>query len=170
MLNAVPTRAKTTDIMPVYKDKLHEITTMLEASTVFILALSCLFIFATPASAAEKSFSKMTIDVPEGWTAFENSGVVAVTAPGNAAALSIVLDKTGGASGADVAKAMSQALGGTNPVLEDDTFIFTFKKGDVKSVCVLAVEADDYVMFTLTDPTGTHGEAMSAIAASVVQK
>ena len=57
------------------------------------LALTLTLFMIGTASARE--FSKFSIDIPQGWNAMEENGVVAVTAPGNEAAISIAAERMG---------------------------------------------------------------------------
>lgn len=111
------------------------------------LALVC----AGTVSAEIKTFSKMSVDVPSGWTAQEDGSVVALIAPDKSAAISIAMDSTQGMSGLDLAKVMSTHLNGSDPKADDGGFTFTFKNSQgVESTSILYAEGGEYVMFTIT--------------------
>jgi hypothetical protein len=116
-----------------------------------LLTLLFLFVMVASASGSTVTFPKFTVDVPEGWTYSQDGTVVALLAPGHTAAISIVRDKTQGMTGKDLATAMSRQLKGTKPIPADDGFRFTFKnKHGVESKSFLAINGEEYIMFTIT--------------------
>ncbi len=118
----------------------------------FILA-GCLIVLAPLASyATVKSFTRFSVDVPQGWEASEDGNVVALLAPGHAAAVSIAVDSAQDMSAADLAKAMSTQLKGSAPVQGDDGgYGFTFKNpAGVESQSMLYVEKNEYILVTIT--------------------
>jgi hypothetical protein len=130
-------------------------------SLVFVLAL------ATAALAGTVEFSKLTVDVPDGWTASEQDKLIALTAPKNVAAISIVWDNTDGIPGKDLAKAMSAELKGTTPVLEDGSYTFTFKnKNGIVSQSILMADKKEYMMLTIT---GEHPQ-LARVLKSIKEK
>lgn len=136
-----------------------------------LVAFLFVLTFSLGASAAVKDFAHFSADVPDGWTAQADGSVVAFLAPGNAAALSIAYDKTGGMAGDALAKAMSQALKGSAPqTVDKDQFTFEFTQNGVKSTCFMAVEGDTYVMFTITDPSGKFQTQIDGIIDSLEEK
>ncbi len=135
-----------------------------------LFALALCGLMAMPALAAVQTFSKLKVDVADGWTASEEGPVVILLAPENAASLSIAYDSAGGLPGPELAKAMSAALGGTEPKQEDDTFIFTFSRNGNESECYLTVGGDEYVMFAITDPSGAFNDDIVNMIDSVEEK
>jgi hypothetical protein len=115
------------------------------------LSLFLVIAMATAAAAGTVAFSKIKVDVPDGWTASEEDKTIALYAPKNVAAISIVWDDTGGFSGKELAKAMSAELKGTAPVSEDGGYSFTFKnKNGVSSKSILMADGKEYMMLTIT--------------------
>jgi len=107
---------------------------------------------AAAAFGASMSFAKFTVEAPNGWQASEDDKVVLLLAPENVAAISIAVDKTGGASAKELVTAISQQLNGSEPQAEDGggyTFTFQNKHG-VASKAVLHADADEYVLLTIT--------------------
>lgn len=117
------------------------------------LALSLLI----SGTAFAHDFSKFSMDIPKDWHAMEENGVVAVTAPGNEAAISIAAEKMEKASIDVVAKAFSQKLEGTEPKADDKgVYSFSFTRDGVKSTCFCSLEDGEFLLITVTDPTGRH--------------
>ena len=136
----------------------------------FGCALVFVLLMTMPALAAEKSFSKFKMNVADGWTAQEDAPVVSVLAPNNEAALSIVHDATDGATDAELAKAMSKELGGTEPKKEGEFFKFSFTRNGNESECLLFAKDGQFIMFTITDPSEKYGAQIQGMIESISDK
>ncbi len=133
------------------------------AAAIAVLVLA----IAAVSFAGTHSFTRFTLDVPEGWTTQEDGGVVALYAPGNAAAISIVMESADGVAAADIAKVMSGQLNGTPPVAENAGYSFTFKNAQgVASTSRVFVENNEFIMVTVT---GEHPQA-AGILQSIKEK
>ena len=107
--------------------------------------------FSAVAFAAVQDFKDFTLDVPDDWTATQDGATVAVVANDKSAALSITMDKREGMEAKDLAAAFAQKLKGSEPVLEDDVYTFTFKNdAGVESKAILNTEDDKYLMLVIT--------------------
>lgn len=108
-------------------------------------------VFSAAAFAAVQDFKDFTVDVPDDWTATQDGTTVAVVANDKSAALSITMDKREGMEAKDLAAAFAQKLKGSEPVLEDDVYTFTFKNDSgVESKAILNTEDDKYLMLVIT--------------------
>jgi len=119
---------------------------------VFLLLLAAfIFAFATGAEAERQRFGDFEIYVPEDWTV-QSAGVqTTFMAPGNVAALSIIIDTATGTSVEEVARVHSEAHYGTTPEeVGEGTFVFTFQNenGIETSVIVVGLgDSDDYMIW-----------------------
>ena len=103
------------------------------------------------AFAAVQDFKDFTVDVPDDWTATQDGTTVGIVANDKSAAVSITVDKREGMEAKDLAAAFSQKLKGSEPVLEDDVYTFTFKNDSgVESKAILNTEDDKYLMLVIT--------------------
>lgn len=131
-----------------------------------VLALS-----AGAAFAEVQKFELFSIDVPEGWTVMnEGDGTVGFVEPNKEASFSIaVTDAEEGVSAAEMAKQVSEQLGGTEPKEAGEGVVeFTFSNQEgVESTCRSYVEQGKFVMITITDANGTHQETIGAALATV---
>ena len=108
-------------------------------------------VFSAAAFAAVQDFKDFTVDVPDDWTATQNGTTVGIVANDNSAAVSITMDKREGMEAKDLAAAFAQKLKGSEPVLEDDVYTFTFKNDSgVESKAILNTEDDKYLMLVIT--------------------
>ena len=81
----------------------------------------------------------------------QDGTTVVVVANDKSAALSITMDKREGMEAKDLAAAFAQKLKGSEPVLEDDVYTFTFKNDSgVESKAILNTEDDKYLMLVIT--------------------
>jgi len=129
-----------------------------------LLALFLVLSMAIAASAAEVQFSKFKVTVPNGWTSSEDGDTVALLAPGNAAAISIVATEAENKTAAALAKEVARELKGTTPQPADGGYTFTFKnKNGVESKSVLFVENNELVMITITGSHPQIGEIIASI-------
>ena len=109
-----------------------------------VLSVLAVLVFSAAAFAAVQDFKDFTVDVPDDWTATQNGTTVGIVANDNSAAVSITVDK-------DLAAAFAQKLKGSEPVLEDDVYTFTFKNDSgVESKAILNTEDDKYLMLVIT--------------------
>lgn len=135
-----------------------------------LVALMMVLGLAFTASAAVKDFGAFSADVPDGWTANKDGSVVAFIAPNNAAAMSIAVDKADGIAPEALAKEFSKQLQGTAPQAIDGGYSFEFTRNGVKSTSILSVDSGEYVLITMTDPSGKFGDQFTAILDSVKEK
>ncbi len=116
-----------------------------------VLSVLAVLVFSAAAFAAVQDFKDFTVDVPDDWTATQDGTTVAVVANDKSAALSITMDKREGMEAKDLAAAFAQKLKGSEPVLEDDVYTFTFKNDSgVESKAILNTEDDKYLMLVIT--------------------
>ena len=115
----------------------------------------------TASFAAVQSFTHFSVDVPQGWEAAEDGGVVSLLAPGHAAAVSIAVDGAEGMTTEKLATTMATQLKGSAPVaIDGGGYSFTFKnQSGVESKSTLFVTNNQYVML----PTSS---AMTAAAST----
>lgn len=108
-------------------------------------------VFSAAAFAAVQDFKDFTVDVPDDWTATQNGTTVGIVANDNSAAVSVTVDKRDGMEAKDLAAAFAQKLKGSEPVLEDDVYTFTFKNDSgVESRAILNTEDDKYLLLVIT--------------------
>lgn len=116
----------------------------------FVCSICLVVAMAVNGAAGVMEFSKLRIEVPEGWTAKEEDKALSLFAPGNAAAVSVVWDDAEGFTAKDLARAMSAQLKGTTPVPDEGGYSFTFKnKSGVESKSFLFVGGKEYVVLTV---------------------
>lgn len=107
--------------------------------------------FSALASAAVTEFKDFSLNVPDGWTSNQDGSTVSVVANDKSAAVSITVDKTEGASLKDLAEAFKQRLNGSDPVLEDDVYRFTFTNpAGVESNAILTGDEDRFCLIVIT--------------------
>ncbi len=132
-----------------------------------LLSLVLVLGMAFSASGAVKEFSNLKVDVPDGWTAQENDGVVALIAPQNVAAISFTLQDAQGATGEQLAEAFAEQLNASKPEVDDGVYIFRFATSQgLLSTSVLSCEDNQYFLLTMT---GQH-DAFSDIIDSIEEK
>ena len=133
------------------------------------LALTLALFMIGTASARE--FSKFSLDIPQGWNAMEENGVVAVTAPGNEAAISIAAERMEKQSLDVVTREFSRKLGGSEPQADDQgVHTFSFTRDGVKSTCFCALKDGEFLLVTVTDPTGRHTATIQNILSTLKKK
>ena len=116
-----------------------------------VLSVLAALVFSAAAFAAVQDFKDFTVDVPDDWTATQNGTTVGIVANDKSAAVSITVDKREGMEAKDLAAAFAQKLKGSEPVLEDDVYTFTFKNDSgVESKAILNTEDDKYLMLVIT--------------------
>jgi hypothetical protein len=124
---------------------------MTTKKAIVLLSMILVLAFSSTVFAAKMTFTKFSVEVPNGWSASEDGSVVALIAPKNVAALSIAVDNAEGASAKDLAGAMSAQLKGTKPKKDGDGYEFTFKnQNGVSSKSILYVSGKEFIMFTIT--------------------
>ena len=116
-----------------------------------VLSVLAVLVFSAAAFAAVQDFKDFTVDVPDDWTATQDGATVAVVANDKSAALSITMEDREGKEPKDLAAGFAQALKGSEPVLEDNVYTFTFKnEAGVESKAILSTEGDKYLMLVIT--------------------
>ncbi|MHC1725979.1 MAG: hypothetical protein AB9866_08245 [Syntrophobacteraceae bacterium] len=127
----------------------------------FALALLLVLCTALSVSAAEMEFARFKVTVPDGWTTTQDGETVALFAPGNVAAISIVVANAENKNAATLAKEMSRELKGTKPQAAEGGYTFTFKsKNGVQSRSVISEENNEFMMLTIT---GSHPQVDKVI-------
>lgn len=106
----------------------------------------------TASFATIQTFTRFSVDVPQGWEASEDGSVVALLAPGHVAALSIAVDSAENMSPEVLASAMASQLKGSSPTPTDDGgYEFSFQNpSGVESHSLLYVEDNEYILITMT--------------------
>lgn len=134
--------------------------------TVFLILVT--LIFSASAFATVQDFKDFTLDVPDGWTATQDGATVIVIANDKSASVSLTVDKKNGVEAKDLAAAFAKQLNGSEPVLEDEVYHFTFKNNDsgVESRAILETDDEKYL---LTVITGDNPE-ITSIVESMEQK
>ena len=109
-----------------------------------------LLVMAAAASAEVREFTKLSVDVPEGWSAEEKSGTVVVIKDDNTASLTIsVAQYEDRQNLAETAKTFSQGLNGTEPKREPNgSYTFMFNNND--SYAVINGGLRSYILVTMT--------------------
>ncbi|MGO9371097.1 MAG: hypothetical protein ACLQBD_03215 [Syntrophobacteraceae bacterium] len=132
---------------------------------VVILTVVLTLAFSSASFAASMSFSKISVEVPDGWTASEKGISVVLVAPDKVASIGIIIDKTAGFTDQALAEAMSARLKGTKPTAEDGGYSFTFpaNKQGKSSKAIMLAEGNEFVMLTVT---GNHPQ-ISTILKSI---
>ena len=116
-----------------------------------VLSVLAVLVFSAAAFAAVQDFKDFTVDVPDDWTATQDGTTVAVVANDKSAALSITMEDREGKEPKVLAAGFAQALKGSEPVLEDNVYTFTFKnEAGVESKAILSTEDDKYLMLVIT--------------------
>ena len=111
----------------------------------FVLAIA-----AGTASAEVKQFSKLSINIAEGWSAEEIAGTVAAIKDDKTASLTISVEPfEDGHNLTEMAQIYSQSFKGTAPKPEPNgSYTFTFNNGN--SQAVITSRVTSYVLVTLT--------------------
>ncbi len=109
-----------------------------------------LLVMAATASAEVREFTKLSVDVPEGWSAEEKSDTVVVIKDDNTASLTIsVAQYEDGQNLVETAKTFSQGLNGTEPKREPNgSYTFMFNNND--SYAVINGGLRSYILVTMT--------------------
>ena len=116
-----------------------------------VLSVLAVLAFSAAAFAAVQDFKDFTVDVPDDWTATQDGATVAVVANDKSAALSITMEDREGKEPKDLAAGFAQALKGSEPVLEDDVYTFTFKnEAGVESRAILSADDERYFLLVIT--------------------
>ena len=126
---------------------------------IFVLALT-----AGTAAAEVKEFSKLSIDIPAGWSVEEIAGTVAAIKDDKTAALTVSVEPFEVGRGLlDMARIFSQKFKGTPPKRADnESYTFTFNDG--KSQAVITSRVTSYVLVTTTGLVNAPQELYSMIA------
>lgn len=116
-----------------------------------LVALTLVAVFATASLAAVQDFGKFTIDVPAGWTATQDGETVGIVKDDNAAAVSISVDSTDGASLKELADAFVKELNGRNLNFVDNTYQFEMTNANgVDSKAILSGDDKMFALFVIT--------------------
>ena len=111
-----------------------------------------------------RRFSLFSVDVPAGWTATEEDGVVFLIAGDKSAALTVAYRETGGAGAQEIAEALAKELGGDTPRQEGEAWLFSFRnEHGVESRAVLSVQGPRFALFILTGESPLLGEILRSV-------
>ena len=123
-------------------------------------ALFVIFFLAVgPAFSARQYFSHISLDVPEGWKAFEQGQTVAVTADDGSSSVTITIDAHDNVALKQRATNASRQLGGALPVWDGESYVFTFvnPNGLVGAVVIGDREDGNYLLVVVIgDNPGIH--------------
>ena len=131
---------------------------------IFVLA-----VLAGTASAEVKEFSKLSINIPEGWSAEEISGTVAAVKDDKTASYTVSVEPfTDGHNLAEMAQIYSQSFKGTKPEpAPNGSYMFMFNDG--ASQAVISSMGTSYVLVTMTGLMNAPDD-FKAMASSMVFK
>lgn len=131
-----------------------------------------LFLVLAACPAAAQDFGAFSLEVPEGWIASTaEGGAVAVIAPHNAAAITIATEKLEGVSPREGAQILSRKLGGGEPQnTAENEYCFAFVRNGVPSRAIFRARGDHFMLISITDSTGKHGETIDAMLKSLTTK
>lgn len=136
--------------------KTHLITAAL------ILGLTC------PAFAEVKSFSRVTVDVPSGWSSMEQEGTIMVVDPSGENALVIHADDIDGVEIEEIAKHFAKEMDGGPVKKSDNGYVFTNTDEDgEESMTHITQRGDEYFSITLV---GKESPEMNAVIETVKSK
>ena len=112
--------------------------------------LFVLAVFAGTAAAEVREFSKLSINIPEGWSAEEIAGTVAAIKDDKTASYTVSVEPfEDGHNLADMARIYSQSFKGTKPeAAPNGSYMFTFNNG--LSQAVITSKITSYVLVTMT--------------------
>lgn len=127
---------------------------------------------ALSSPAAGEDFGAFSLEIPEGWVASTaDGGAVAVVAPRNAAAVTLAVEKLEGVSPEEGARIFARELGGSEPQkTAEGEYAFQFVRNGVTNRSIFRVREERFMLITITDSTGTHGEAIDAMLKSLAPK
>lgn len=129
-----------------------------------ILTLGLILIMATAAGAAQRQFSSLTVDVPEGWTVQEQGPMVLVIAPGQKAVAGLVVGPAKGMSSRELAETSAKAVKSSEVRDEGDGYYsVAYENNGQKGVMLIRAVNDKAVVCTLM---GEHPQLMD-VARSV---
>lgn len=129
----------------------------MEKKLFLALATAFVFAFAPAAEAARQNFGPISLVVPGGWQVAEDENQVTFTAPGNAAAVSVIIDELEGSTLQELAEGVADSLNGSAPVVDSDghfTFTFMNEHGIDAHAVISGDEAEDF--FVLWIVAGEH--------------
>lgn len=117
----------------------------------FLISLMLVLVFSISAFAGVQKFDKLSINVPDGWSASQDGSTVTVLANDKSAALTFTIEDNDGTPIKDLADAFAKQFKATEPeVDEDDTYYFTFKNpSDVDCNVILYGDDDEYLMLVM---------------------
>ena len=112
--------------------------------------LAALALMAGTASAEVREFSKLSINIPEGWSAEEISGTVAAIKDDKTASYTVSVEPfEDGLNLREMANIYSRSFKGTAPEsAPNGSYMFTFNDGN--SQAVISSKGTSYVLVTMT--------------------
>ena len=114
----------------------------------FLFTLIFAFMLCLPAFAAEKTFTSLTMDVPEDWqVALEDPVTLINTKTGST--LSAGVTPANGQSAEALAKVMSEGFKGQTPIAEGDGYLFTANVMEQESRMFVRVVNDTGIFITM---------------------
>ena len=109
-----------------------------------------ILIMAGIASAEVREFTKLSINVPEGWSAEEIAGTVAAVKDDKTASLTISVEQyENGRNLADTAQLYSESFKGTTPKpAQNGGYTFSFNKENTQAIIYGGIRS--YILITIT--------------------
>ena len=138
-----------------------------------LVAAAAIALVATTAFAAVQEFTNFTLDIPDGWTAKEDSPSVIVTKNDDpSVALNVTLDALKpGDTYVDFANAMAEYMKGTKPEVDaDGDCIFTAPDGNGGQAIVLVRGTDSVYLYFVAAGMDKEKDALAAIMDSFALK
>ena len=114
--------------------------------------LFVLAVFAGTAAAEVREFSKLSINIPEGWSAEEIAGTVAAIKDDKTASYTVSVEPfTDGHNLAEMAQIYSQSFKGTAPAkAANGSYLFLFNEGNTQAIISASAKGTSYVLVTMT--------------------
>ena len=138
-----------------------------------LVAAAVMVMAASMAFAATQEFTNFTLDIPDGWTAKEDSPSVVVTKNDDpTVALNVTLDALqGGDTYVDFANKLAEYLKGTKPEVDaDGDCIFKAPDGNGGEAICLVRGNDSVYLYFLAAGMDKEGETLAAIMDSISLK
>lgn len=136
---------------------------------VFAVMLAALLV-SVSAHAEVREFTRLSLNVPDGWTASESDETVTLIRSGNTASMTVTIAPLEGHALKEYADAFVEALKGRNLEAKGNSYIFDMtNEHGVGSKGILSGDDENFCLLVMTGIEAAGGE-FSAIIDSLTQK
>lgn len=129
-----------------------------------------LIISAACGHAEVVDLESFSIDIADGWTYERDGEMTAFISPTGDARLVVVYTDSSGMTAEEIAGALSKRSGGTLPTPSGEGMVFSFVLNGEETTAYCRVDGDICKMVTVSDPTRSHGDAITAMVGSITDR